>query len=73
MSEDPLKAAQAMWEAEFGHLDDVARAVLFSRRGQFLVTFAQAWLRADAFNKRILRGAWESLIKKYDLEEEAEG
>ena len=53
--------------AEFGRLDDVARAVVYSSHGDFLKSFANAWLRADMWNKRILREAWERLVEKYDL------
>uniref|UniRef100_A0A6M3JHB1 Uncharacterized protein n=1 Tax=viral metagenome TaxID=1070528 RepID=A0A6M3JHB1_9ZZZZ len=55
------------YTAEFGRLDDVARAIVYGSRGSFLKAFANAWLRADPFNKRILREAWEEIIEKYDL------
>ena len=57
----------AEYVAEFGRLDDVALAVVYGRRGDFLKSFANAWLRADPWNKRILREAWERLIEKYEL------
>ena len=55
------------YATEFGRLDDVARAVVYGSRGSFLKAFANAWLRADPFNKRILREAWDRLVEKYDL------
>lgn len=57
---------------EFGHLDDVARAVYDGRRGSFLKTYADAWLRADPENKRLMTPVWRVLIDKYRLERDLE-
>lgn len=51
-------------------LDKIARCVVDSEHGRFLRTFADAWLRADIHNKRILKKAWETLVAKYHLNEE---
>ena len=67
---DIIKRAQEDWEAEFGLMDRIAHHVLHSPHGAFLRKFADAWLHADAFNKRIIRFAWRGLIDKYDLEDE---
>ena len=49
-------------------LDKIAVEVSYSKEGDFLKVFAQAWQLADPFNKRILKPAWLILIEKYGLE-----
>ena len=68
-----LRRARAAYVAEFLRLDEIALAVFGGRRGSFLRKYADAWLHADAWNKRLMRPVWESLIKKYGLEEDPEG
>jgi len=68
-----LRRARASWIAEFGRLDEIAVDVYHGRRGGFIRTYADAWLHADAYNKRLMRSAWEAFIRKYGLEEDPEG
>lgn len=53
---------------KLGDLDTVAIRILQSRHGSFLKAFADAWLKADPYNKGILKTAWLALIEKYDLD-----
>jgi hypothetical protein len=46
--------------------------VVHSQHGSFLLAFADAYLRADPENERILRPAWLVLIDKYGLDKECE-
>lgn len=71
--EELLARAQLSWLQEFGRLDDIAREVLYSRHGAFVRKYADAWLHADASNKRLMRPVWEQFIKKYGLEENPRG
>lgn len=71
--EELLERAQASWIAEFGELDSVALETLGAGRGNFLTRYSRAWLAADAWNKRLMRPVWESLINKYDLHGKQEG
>lgn len=66
-----LLQARASYVAEFLRLDDIAVDVYHGRRGGFIRKYADAWLHADAYNKRLMKPAWESFIRKYGLEEEA--
>ena len=50
----------------------IAVRVVNSQHGGFLRTFADAYLRADQENERILRPAWLVLVDKYGLDEECE-
>ena len=50
----------------------IAVYVVSSSHGDFLRTFADAYLRADQGNERILRPAWLVLVDKYDLDGEYE-
>jgi len=68
-----LRRARASYVAEFLRLDEIALAVFGGHRGGFIRRYADAWLHADAWNKRLMRPVWESLIRKYDLEENPEG
>ena len=52
---------------DLGDLDAVAVRILQSRHGSFIKAFADAWLKADPYNKGILKTAWITLIEKYDL------
>ena len=65
--------AQAAWLAEFGRLDEIAVDVYHGQRGGFIRKYADAWGHADAFNKRLMRPAWEAFIRKYNLEEDPSG
>ena len=58
---------------EFSRLDDVAGEVFKRNRSDFLVTYADAWLHADVYDKRLMRPVWESFIRKYNLLEDPEG
>ena len=50
----------------------IAVHVVNSQHGDFLRTFADAYLRADQENEKILRPAWLALVDKYDLDPEYE-
>lgn len=54
-------------------LNKIAVHVYNGNYGSFLKAVADAWLKADPKNKRILRPAWVILIDKYNLDKEAEG
>ena len=49
-------------------LNAVALQILHNRHGNFIKAFANAWLKADPYNKEILKTAWLNLIEKYDLD-----
>ena len=51
-------------------LHAIAVDVVNSNHGDFLKTFADAYLRADRANERILRPAWLVLVDKYQLDKE---
>ena len=68
-----LLRARASWLSEFGRLDDVALDVFHGHPGGFIRRYADAWLHADAWNKRLMRPVWEAFIRKYDLEEDPTG
>ena len=51
-------------------LHKIAVCVFNSKHGDFLRTFADAYLRTDLENEVILRGTWALLIQKYSLDEE---
>jgi len=51
-------------------LREIAVNVVHSDHGDFLKTFADAYLRADQENEKILRPAWLVLINKYGLDKE---
>jgi len=70
---DALARARTSWTHEFGRLDVIAVDVYHGKRGGFLRKYADAWIHADAFNKRLMQPAWEALIKKYGLEEDPHG
>jgi hypothetical protein len=53
---------------EFGLLDKIAIEIVNGKSGEFLRKFADAWLHADDFNKKILRSAFLRLIEEIDLE-----
>lgn len=55
------------YREEWGDLDAVAHSVYYGARGSFLTAFASAWMKADVYNKAILKPAWEKLIEKYNL------
>lgn len=52
------------------YLTSIAVDVYHSTRGSFLKAMADAWCKADMYNRRILQIAWEKIIKKYSLDEE---
>jgi len=68
-----LARARASWLEEFGRLDELAVDVFHGRRGGFLIKYADAWLHADAWNKRLMQPVWEAFIRKYGLEEDPTG
>lgn len=68
--EAELERIQKQYSADFGHLDKVARAVLYSSRGHFVRLFVQAWLAASADNKTLLKPVFMILIDRYGLEAE---
>lgn len=55
---------------EVNRLSEIAVQVYESDRSLFLKTLADAWLKADWSEKRILRPAWAAIVVKYSLEEE---
>ena len=66
--EEFFRFAQESYKAEFERLDEIAFFVSYRRYGDFLKAVALAWRMADPWNKRILRPAWERLVKKYDID-----
>ena len=70
--EREIALMQASSLAEFGRLDDVARAMLDSGHGRFVRLFAQTWLQGSVENKRLLKPTWAVIIEKYGLEEDLE-
>lgn len=53
-------------------LRSIAVNVVHSKHGDFLRVFADAYLRADLENEKVLRHTWLVLITKYGLDEESE-
>ena len=62
--------AEEGYQADVELLNEIAVHVVDSDHGSFLKALADAWLRADPFNKRILRPAVKAIAVKYALEEE---
>ena len=60
------------YQVEFRRLDAIARFCLNGRYGGFIQAFADAWLKADAENKRLMWPVWVTLVEKYDLADEVE-
>jgi len=54
-------------EDEFEILDELAEAELDRSRGEFLRHFLLCWLYADRENKKLLKPAFNQLVKKYRL------
>jgi len=48
-------------------LDEIAEAELDRSKGDFLRHFLLAWLYADGENKKLLKPAFNQLIRKYRL------
>lgn len=71
--QEALDRARTSWIAEFGRLDEIAVDVYHGKRGGFLKKFADAWLHAEACNKRLIKPMWAALIRKYGLEEDPKG
>jgi len=65
--------AEETYQADVERLDNVAQHVVASTHGDFLKALAEAWLRADRSNKRILFSAWAAIVVKYDLDKEVSG
>ena len=61
------------YQTDVERLSEIAIHVIHSNHGSFLKVMADAWLRADYANKRILKPAWAAIVTKYDLDKEAEG
>jgi len=53
-------------------LHEIAVNVIHSKHSVFLYAVADAYLRADSENEKILRPAWLVLIDKYKLDKEYE-
>lgn len=68
-----LKRAKIAYIAEFARLDRIAVDVYHGQRCRFIRKYADAWLSADANNKRLMRSAWVELVIKYNLEVDPEG
>ena len=51
-------------------LHEIAVNVIHSKHSVFLYAVADAYLRADSENEKILRPAWLVLIDKYGLDKE---
>ena len=50
-------------------LDAIAYRVYHSEEaGAFAKAFADAWLKADQFNKGLLAGSWEKIVENQKLE-----
>jgi len=49
---------------------EIAVCIVNSRHGDFLKSFADAYLRADIANEVLLRDPWNHLIHKYNLDKE---
>lgn len=73
MGFEAYHSAQKIYLDDLQRMNEIAVNVYNSKRGSFLKAMADTWLRADPFNKRILRQAWQAFIVKYSLDEEAEG
>lgn len=71
--QEALDRAQATWIEEFGCLDEIAVDVFHGRRGGFIRKYADTWLHADAWNKRLMKPVFQALIRKYDLEADPKG
>jgi len=65
--------AEEMYQAAVERLNAVAGYVADSNHGDFLKALADAWLLADASNRRILKPAWAAIVAKYTLEVEVTG
>ena len=72
-ADELIKHAETLWIEEFGRLDGVALDVTHGRSTGFLTKYADAWIHADAWNKRLMRPVWESFIRKYNLLEDPGG
>lgn len=68
-----LLRARASYVAEFHSLNEIALAVLEGHRRSFLRKYADAWLHADPYDKRLMLPVFQALIRKYGLEGEAAG
>jgi len=64
--------AERKYQLEVEHLNVVAHHVWDGNHGSFVRKMADAWLHADNSNQRILKTAWEAIVVKYSLAEEAE-
>jgi len=71
--EEALRQARVSFLEEFERLCAIAVDVFNGRRGSFLKKYADAFLHADPYNKRLMRPVWEAFIRKYNLEEDPTG
>ncbi len=60
------------WRIDTCSLDDIIHNLYNSKNSSFINAMLDAWSKADADDKRILTPAWVTIIKKYDLDKEAE-
>lgn len=61
--------SEEKYQEEVDCLSKIAEKVYHSDHSLFLKAKADAWIHADASNKRILKFAWESIVMKYKLAE----
>lgn len=71
MGFEAYSQAERTYQDEVHRLNVIANVVYSSQHGDFLKTLADAWLRADMSNKRILLPAWSAIVTKYSLDKEA--
>lgn len=62
--------AEVTYRAEIRRLEEIALEVYHGDRGSFVKAMADAWLKADLSNKRILQPVWRAIVTKYGLEED---
>jgi len=65
--------AEEKYQVDVDRLSEIAVQVYHSDRDAFLKAMADAWLKADPSDKRILRPAWVAIVIKHGLAKEAEG
>ena len=58
---------------EFCPLNQIAVDVFYGERSEFLKKYADAWLHADVWNKRLMKPVFQAFIRTYNLEEDPAG